>query len=114
MSVHSQIIDRYDGITEILHVEADGSFHVEYVNDLQTLKDHTARAKNEKFGYGMKEEMRPIGELDHVTIMRWQKEGINIFDRNCDKAIKRKLKEEPIFSLQTTRTHSGIIIAGGR
>ncbi len=106
---------RFDGVMEILHVDPETlDVVVETIADAEPVIESNKNRKNHSFGFARNAAIRPIAELDLGTVTRWLSEGVDIFDRNCDKDIRRKLKEEPVFSVAPNRTASGIIISGDR
>lgn len=68
---------------------------IHYEQDIEPVLDHNKALQNEDDrGWGKTRDLRRVGCIPPVIIVKWLTEdGINVFDRNHDDAVKRKLND---------------------
>lgn len=47
-------------------------------------------------------KMRLVADIPNVIVEKWMKEGVNIFDPNCDKEVQRRLNSSEYAFLRTS------------
>jgi len=102
-------------IKEYAHIDEAGNVTVETViDDISDILDANQVRRDGLFGFEKSDGMRPLADIDLVTVCRWKTEGVDIFNPDDEKKVRAKLREESKFVCAPTRTHAGIIIAGKR
>lgn len=86
----------YDELTDTLVIskEQDVTDILEWNKKLQNSDGYTKK--------GIKDEMWHYAQIPNVVIEKWLSEGFNIFDKNNDKALFRKLNSPEYKYLKTT------------
>ncbi len=79
-----------NGILEETFLDGD-DMHVRRSQDVEAILDENKRLASLNDGYSPSRDMRRVAPTPMTVIEQWMKEGINIFDRNCAEAIRRKL-----------------------
>lgn len=115
MAVEKYILDEYDGITEVLYVDTEtGDVTIKYTADVEPNLEHNRDLRNNSFGFSLKSEVRPLAEIDMVTVMKWMDEGFNVFENPDQKELRKRINENPHLKVAPKRQSSNIIISGGR
>lgn len=86
----------YDELTDDLTIsrEQDVTDILEWNKNLQNDEGYTKK--------GIKGEMWHYAQIPNLVIEKWLSEGFNIFDKNNDKALFRKLNSPEYKYLKTT------------
>jgi|DEB3_MinimDraft_2_1074329.scaffolds.fasta_scaffold00127_4 hypothetical protein len=79
-----------NGILEETFLDGD-DMHIRRSQDVEAILDENKRLASLNDGYSPSRDMRRVASIPMTVIEQWMKEGINIFDRNCAEAIRRKL-----------------------
>jgi hypothetical protein len=89
-----------NGILEETFLDGD-DMHVRRSQDVEAILDENKRLASLNDGYSPSRDFRRVASIPMTVIEQWMKEGINIFDRNCDEAIRRKLNSPEWRRLRT-------------
>lgn len=79
--------------------EAVGVIH--RIQDVEPILEENKRLMTLNDGYSPSRELRRVATIPQVVVEQWMKEGINIFDKNCREAVRRKLNDPENLFLRT-------------
>lgn len=88
-------------ITQWQYDEPTGTTIIGRVQDVEPILEENKRLQTLNDGYSKSRELRRVASIPNVVVEQWMKEGINIFDKNCREAIKRKLNDPANLFLRT-------------
>jgi hypothetical protein len=89
-----------NGILEETFLDGD-DLHVRRTQDVEAILDENKRLATLNDGYSPDRSFRRVASIPMSVIEQWMKEGINIFDKNCAQAIRRKLNSPDYLYLRT-------------
>lgn len=94
---------QYDVLTGIIErTILDGDdMHVVRTQDVQPILDDNKRLMSLNDGYSPSRDMKRVASIPLTVVEQWMKEGIDIFDKNCAEAIRRKLNSPDYKFLRT-------------
>jgi hypothetical protein len=55
--------------------------------------------------------LREVADIPNVIVEQWMKEGVNVFDPNCDKEVQRRLNSNEYAFLRTSPGKVAIVKA---
>jgi hypothetical protein len=81
-------------VDAFLHLETDGTIHVEHVQDVEKTLDYTHAARNHRFdAWSPGGTVREEAAIPYVVLMEWAREaGCGIFDDEMSVIMERKLQ----------------------
>lgn len=100
--------DDYYGVTEWFIDNGDGSFSIEYEQDVSKFLDCMKTLRNDEnySKQGIKEEWWHYSSIPATVIMELRKKGLSIFDKNCTKDIIKEINTNYPYLKATTKRHS--------
>lgn len=91
-----------NGLVTEFHSDAmDDAVTIRRVQDVQPILEANKRLYSQDDGYTPSRDLKRVASIPLSVIEEWMKEGINIFDKNCAAAIRRKLNDPQYLYLRT-------------
>lgn len=90
-----------DGIHNRIHLDHEGALTFERIQDVEPILEHNKRLYTMNDGYTPSRDFRRVASIPMTVVEQWMREGINIFDKNCAPAIRRKLNDPQWLYLRT-------------
>lgn len=78
-----------------------GDMHVLRHQDCEPILDNNKRLYTLNDGYSPSRDLRRVASIPLTVVEQWMKEGVNIFDKNCAEAIRKKLNSPEWLYLRT-------------
>ena len=101
MALLSVDIDANGLLTEY-HADAlDDAVTIRRVQDVEPILENNKALYTEGDGYTPSRDLKRVASIPLSVVEDWMKEGINIFDKNCAAAIRRKLNDPQYLYLRT-------------
>ena len=82
-------------VPAVMHLETDGTLHVEHVQDVEPILEYTQAARNNRYS-GMSGEgfVGHVAEIPFVVAMRWAQEaGVRVLSPEWEKIAEQKLRD---------------------
>jgi len=74
---------------------------VKRTQDVEPILELNKKLQNENDGYTPSRNMRRVASIPNVVLEQWMKEGVDVFDKNCREAVRRKLNDPEWMWLRT-------------
>lgn len=101
MALLSVDIDANGLLTEY-HADAlDDAVTIRRVQDVEPILEANKALYTLNDGYSPSRDLRRVARIPATVIEQWMKQGINIFDKNCEAAVRRKLNDPQYLYLRT-------------
>ena len=81
--------------------EDDGKVIIRKTQDVEPILERNKRLLTADDGYSPSREFRRAASIPLVIVEQWLREGVDIFDPNCNEAVKRKLNDPQFAHLRT-------------
>ena len=88
-------------VTRWQYDEPTGATVIQRVQDVEPILEANKAMFSEGDGYSPSRDIKRVASIPMIVIEQWMKEGINIFDKNCREAVKRKLNDPANLFLRT-------------
>ena len=75
--------------------------HVLRHQDCEAILENNKRLYGLNNGYSPSRDLKRVASIPLTVVEQWMKEGVNIFDKNCAEAIRRKLNDPQYLYLRT-------------
>ena len=69
--------------------------------DVEPILELNKKLQTENDGYTPSRNMRRVASIPNIVLEQWMKEGIDIYDKNCREAVRRKLNDPEWMWLRT-------------
>lgn len=95
------------GVTNTtLHVEADGTLHIEEKQDAEPILEYTKAARDHRFDANVCDGMlQHVAEIPMVEYIRWCREaGVRMFSSDADLVVEKKLADPAYAKLRAAPT----------
>ncbi len=95
-------IERDDKLGIVTETVLDGDdMHVLRHQDCEAIIENNKRLYGFNNGYSPSRDLKRVASIPLTVVEQWMKEGVNIFDKNCAEAIRRKLNDPQYLYLRT-------------
>jgi len=105
-------------VDAVMHIETDGTTHVEHVQDVEGILDYASAGRNHRFsGDSPEGTFRHVAEIPFVVAMKWAQEaGCDLFSDEFSFIMEKKLQspEYAAFLAAPKTRDPGVIIKGAR
>lgn len=88
-------------VTRWQYDECDATGYVVRSQDVEPYLEANKTLYTADDGYSPSRELRRVASIPLIIIEQWMKEGVNIFDNNCQAEIKRRLNDPANLFLRT-------------
>ncbi len=88
-------------VTRWQYDEASDATIVKRIQDVEPILEHNKALQTLNDGYSRSRDIRRVASIPTVVVEQWMREGVNIFDRNCDAEIRRRLNDPTNLFLRT-------------
>lgn len=78
-----------------------GAHVITRVQDVEPILEENKRLMSLNDGYSPTRELRRVASIPFIVVEQWRAEGIDIFDKNCREAVRRKLNDPENLFLRT-------------
>ena len=87
---------------EAYYDDVDDRFVIKSTQDVEPiLRSNIDEQNDSNNGFTPSRDMRKIAEIPLVVVEQWLKDGVNIFDKNHEKEVKRRLRSSEWRHLKT-------------
>ncbi len=73
----------------------------ERIQDVEPVLERNKALLTHDDGYSPSRDMRRIASVPNIIIEQWLKEGVNVFDPNCEAEVMRRLNSSDWAHLRT-------------
>lgn len=60
------------------------------------------KRRRDSFQRRRNSSLREVADIPNIVVEQWMREGVNIFDPNCDKEVQRRLNSNEYAFLRTS------------
>lgn len=96
-----EIVENEGGVVSRTVISDDGVIE-RRVQDVQPILDTNTRIANSSTGYTPSKDLKFVARIPLIVIEQWKKEGVDIYDPNCEEEIMRRLNNGDWARLRTS------------
>lgn len=102
----SRLLSRRGPVEVWHHSQADGTFVIETRQDVEPILERNRRLRTHDDGFTRSRDIARVASIPVVVQYEWLKRyGVNVFDPNQEKAVKRLLNDSEWRYLRTSEVY---------